>query len=225
MKKAMVVVGLIVALVFVLVPGTAAAQGVTVITGRISIDGAPAPSGTVVVATSASGAAVGVAMTGGSGEDVAFIHQNPLFELYNCEYVINPLTVAQNENMVAINQGLAIDLTGQSTAETIGSTQFAGPGGQPSMVMGAIMARGGRSIIVVPSTTNDGKASRIVPMLGQGASITVPRYLADIVVTEYGVANLRWKTTRERAQALINIAHPDFRKELEQAAKSRFWPH
>ena len=162
---------------------------------------------------------------GGSSEDVAFIHQNPLFELYNCEYVINPLTVAQNENMVAINQGLAIDLTGQSTAETIGSMQFAGPGGQPIMVMGAMMARGGRSIIVIPSTTNDGKSSRIIPMLPAGASITVPRYLADIVVTEYGVAHLRWKTTRERAQALVSIAHPDFRKELEQAAKSRFWPH
>ncbi len=161
---------------------------------------------------------------GGSREDVQFIHLNPLFELYNSDYVINPLTVAQNENFVGINQALAVDLTGQSTAETIGDAQFAGPGGQPIIVMGALMARGGRSIILLPSTTNDGKRSRIVPMLPEGASVTVPRSMADIVVTEYGAARLRWKTLRERAQELIRIAHPDFRAELERAARSRFWP-
>ncbi|MEE9284855.1 MAG: acetyl-CoA hydrolase/transferase C-terminal domain-containing protein [Dehalococcoidia bacterium] len=162
---------------------------------------------------------------GGGRDDVAFINENPLFELYNVEYVVNPLTAARCDNFVAMNQGMAIDLTGQSTAETLGTYQWSGPGGQPAMVMGALMARGGRSILILPSTSNDGAQSRIVPALPEGTSITIPRYLADIVVTEYGVAYMRWKTLRERAEALIGIAHPDFRGELEKAARSRFWPH
>ncbi len=162
---------------------------------------------------------------GGTREDVTFVNNNPVFELYSVDYIMNPLTVAANENLVAMNQALAIDLTGQSTCETIGTMQYSGPGGQPSMVMGAMLGRGSRSITVVPSTTNDGKRSRIVPMLPAGTSVSVPRYLADIVVTEYGVAHLRWKTLRERAMALISIAHPDFRAELERDARSRLWPH
>ncbi len=163
--------------------------------------------------------------SGGSREDVSFINENPLFELYNVDYIMNPLTVAAHENMVCINQALAIDLTGQSTCETIGTTQFSGPGGQPAMVMGAMLGRGSRSITVLPSVTNDGKQSRIVPVLPAGASVSVPRYLTDVVVTEYGVAHLRWKTLRERADALIGIAHPDFRAELERDARLRLWPH
>lgn len=163
--------------------------------------------------------------SGGAREDVTFINENPVFELYNVDYIMNPLTVAAHENMVCINQSLAIDLTGQSTCETIGSMQFSGPGGQPAMVMGAMLGRGGRSITVLPSVTNDGEHSRIVSMLPQGASVSVPRYLTDIVISEYGVAHLRWKTLRERAQALIAIAHPDFRAELERDARSRLWPH
>lgn len=161
---------------------------------------------------------------GGSREDVTFIDGNPLFELYNVDYIMNPMTVAAHQNIVCMNQALAIDLTGQSTCETIGTMQYSGPGGQPAMVMGAMLGQGSRSITIVPSTTNDGKQSRIVPMLPAGASVSVPRYLADIVVTEYGVAHLRWKTLRERALALINVAHPDFRAELEKDARSRLWP-
>ena len=161
---------------------------------------------------------------GGGRDDVTFINQNPMFELYNMEYVINPLVVAQHENFVAINQALAIDLTGQSTAESIGALQYSAPGGQPVMAMGALMARGGRSILVVPSTTNDGLHSRIIPMMADGAAVTIPRYMADIVVTEFGVARLRWKSLRERAQELIRVAHPKFQKELEQHARARFWP-
>ena len=162
---------------------------------------------------------------GGSRDDVTFINENPMFELYNVDYLINPLTAAQNENFIAMNQGMAIDLTGQSTAESLGTFHWSGPGGQPSMAMGAMMAKGGRSVLFLPSTSNDGQKSRVVPELPQGTAITIPRYLADIVVTEYGVANLRWKTLRERADALVGIAHPDFRKELADYAKNRFWPH
>ena len=161
---------------------------------------------------------------GGSREDVTFIDGNPIFELYNVDYILNPLTVAAHENIVTCNQALAMDLTGQSTCETIGTLQYSGPGGQPAMVMGAMLGRGSRSIIIVPSTTNDGKQSRIVPMLPSGTSVSGPRYLADIVVSEYGVAHLRWKTLRERATELIKIAHPDFRAELERDARSRLWP-
>jgi 4-hydroxybutyrate CoA-transferase len=159
---------------------------------------------------------------GGSRDDVAFINENPLFELYNSEYVINPLTVAQHRNMITINQGLAVDFTGQSTAETIGSLQFSGPGGQPAMVMGALLADGGRSVMVIPSVTNDGQQSRIVPQLPAGAAVTVPRYMADIVVSEFGVALLRWKTMKERARELIRIAHPDFQRDLEKAFHKQF---
>ena len=162
---------------------------------------------------------------GGGRDDVAFIDNNPLFELYNVEYVINPLTAARNDNFVAINSGLSMDLTGQGTAESLGYLQWSGPGGQPVMAMGALMANNGRSIICLPSTSSDGKHSRIVPVLPEGTAVTIPRYMTDIVVTEYGIAHLRWKTLRERAQALIEIAHPDFRADLERAARSRFWPH
>jgi len=162
---------------------------------------------------------------GGSRDDVGFINENPLFELYNVEYVINPLTVARNDNFVAMNSGLMMDLSGQGTAESFGAFQWSGPGGQPVMAMGALMAKNGRSIICLPSTSSDGKSSRIVPLLPEGTAVTVPRYMTDIVVTEYGVAHLRWKTLRERAEELIKVAHPDFRADLEKAARSRFWPH
>ena len=162
---------------------------------------------------------------GGGRDDVTFINGNPLFHLYNVEYVVNPMTVAQHENFVAMNQGMAIDLSGQSTAESLGTFHWSGPGGQPAMALGALQARGGRSILMLPSTSNDGKQSRIVSVLPEGTTITIPRYMTDIVMTEYGVVNLRWKTLRERSEALISIAHPDFRKELETAAKNRFWPH
>jgi 4-hydroxybutyrate CoA-transferase len=162
------------------------------------------------------------AAAGGGRDDVAFINGNPMFELYTVDYVVNPLTVAQHENFVAMNQGIAIDLTGQATAESIGPFQYSGAGGQPAMAMGALMSKGGRSILFLPSTSNDGKKSRILPELPQGTAVTVPRYMTDIVVTEHGVAHMRWKTLQERANALIAIAHPEFRGELTSYLKRRF---
>lgn len=162
------------------------------------------------------------AAAGGGRNDVAFINGNPKFELYTVDYVVNPVTAAQHENFVAMNQGLAVDLAGQATAESLGSMQYSGAGGQPAMALGALMSKGGRSILFLPSTSNDGKKSRVLPELPQGTAVTVPRYMTDIVVTEYGVAHMRWKTLQERANALIAIAHPDFRKELGDYLKRRF---
>jgi 4-hydroxybutyrate CoA-transferase len=161
---------------------------------------------------------------GGARDDVQFIHMNPIFELLSIYDVVDPRVIAAHDNMVAINQGFAIDFTGQITAEGLGSLQWSGPGGQPIMAIGAQMARNGRYILVLPSTAKGGQVSRILPTLPEGTPITVTRNFADIVVTEYGIAYLRWKNWRERAQSLIAIAHPSFRGELEKAARRMFWP-
>jgi 4-hydroxybutyrate CoA-transferase len=161
---------------------------------------------------------------GGSSEDVRFIHMNPVFELLSVYNVINIHVISAHDNMVAINQAMAIDLTGQITAEGLGTYQHSGPGGQPAFAIGAQMARNGRYIVLLPSTAQGGSVSRILPRLPEGTPVTVARNFADIVVTEYGVAYLRWKNWRERAEALINIAHPDFRGELRREARRMFWP-
>ena len=116
-----------------------------------------------------------------------------------------------------------MDLTGQINVESAeGAHPINGPGGQQEFVIGALASRGGRSITVLRSTTLDGQ-SRIVPMLDAGASVTIPRTLADYVVTEYGVASLLGKTTSQRARALTNSAHPDFRKELSDSQRARLY--
>lgn len=149
-------------------------------------------------------------------EELAFIDNNPVFELYPQEYVVNIRTVADHDNIVAINGTLAVDLTGQIASESVGPAMFAGAGGQPSFAIGSVLAKGGRSIIVLPSTTSDGKTSRIVPFFLPGTIVTVPRTFADYVVTEYGIASLLGKSQRQRAQELIAIAHPDFRQEIQK---------
>jgi len=157
-------------------------------------------------------------------EDLAFIDNNPIFELYPQEYVVNIRNVAANDNMVAINSALAVDLTGQIASESIGPRMYTGSGGQPSLAIGAMLSKGGRFITMLRSTSNDGKISRITPFLEPGTIITVPRNFADYIVTEYGIASLLGKSQRERALELISIAHPDFRAELKKQAQKLFWP-
>lgn len=148
-----------------------------------------------------------------------FVHDNPLINMETSELVHDPAFVAQIDRFVAINSALEIDLTGQVTAESIGGHQVAGIGGQFDFVLGASRSSGGASVIALPSTGGrDGGISRIVPRLGGGAAVTTPRYLADWVVTEFGAARLRGLGARARAAALIAVAHPRVREELERNA-------
>jgi len=170
------------------------------------------------------GKAVATACGGGTAEDMEFVNMNPLFELYPAEYILDPAVIAGHDNMVAINSAITMDLTGQISAESIGERLISGSGGQTTFSVGTCMSKGGRNITVLPATAGKGKYSRIVPLLEKGTIITVPRILADCVVTEFGVARLKGKTQRQRAMALIDIAHPDFHKELEKEARRMYWP-
>jgi 4-hydroxybutyrate CoA-transferase len=169
------------------------------------------------------GKAVATAVGGGTKEEMDFINMNPLFEVYSSSYVLDPRVIAAHDNMVSINSAIAVDLTGQIAAESIGPMMVSGSGGQLAFAIGAALSRGGRNIVVLPSTAKGGSASRIVPLLEPGTIVTVPRTLADIVVTEYGIARLKGKTQRQRAQELIAIAHPDFRAELSKEAARLYW--
>ena len=170
-----------------------------------------------------TGKMVAIAL-GGSEEDMKFVDRNPMFELYDAEYVLDPRIVSANDRFVGINAAVAVDLTGQIAAESVGPAILSGPGGQLTFAIGAQLSKGGRFITTMQSTARGGKVSRVVPMLKEGSMVTVPRTLADIVVTEFGVAQLRGKTHRERALELIAIAHPDFRAELRKQAQTLFWP-
>ncbi len=159
-----------------------------------------------------------------SREERDFVNQNPNFELYGVAYVNHLRTIASHDNMVAINNALRVDLTGQVVADSFGPQMFTGTGGLPEYAIASVYSKGGRSVIVLPSVTSDGKISRIVPLIEEGSFITSPRQFTDYVVTEYGVARLFGKTQRRRAEELIAIAHPDFRPELEKAVRRVFWP-
>ena len=167
---------------------------------------------------------VATAIGGGDMDDMRFVDSNPLFELYPADYVLDPRTISANENVVAVNSAVAVDLTGQIAAEAIGPTMISGTGGQLAFAIGAALSVGGRYLAVMPSTARAGATSRIVPSLEPGTIVTVPRTLAQLVVTEHGVADLRGKTQRQRAQSLIDIAHPDFQPELTKQARALFWP-
>ena len=148
-----------------------------------------------------------------------FIHDHPSIEFRNIDYTNSPLIIAQQKNMTAINSALEIDLTGQVTAESLGKTFYSGIGGQADFMRGAVLAPGGKSILAIQSTAEWGKVSRIVPFLREGAGVTLIRGDIHYVVTEYGIAYLLGKNIRERAMALISIAHPDFRLWLIEQAK------
>ena len=158
------------------------------------------------------------------GADFDFCSDNPLIELHDIEWVNNLPRIAGIKNLVAINQASMMDLTGQAASESIGPAMYTGPGGQLSWSMGALYAPGGRAIHVMPSTARNGTVSRIVAQLPAGTVVTVPRTFVDYVVTDYGITNLQGLTQRERALALIELAHPDFRDPLRAAARRLFWP-
>jgi len=148
-----------------------------------------------------------------------FVHDNPVIELHPTDYVNDPFIIAQNARMVAINSAIEVDLTGQICADSIGPRFYSGVGGQFDFIYGASRSAGGVPVIGLPSTAQNGKLSRIVPMHKQGAGVTTTRSHVRYVVTEYGVADLYGKTIRQRARALIDVANPDFREELERAAR------
>lgn len=150
-----------------------------------------------------------------------FIDNDPVIEFHPSLYVNDPFVIAKNDKMVAINSALEVDLTGQVCADSIGMEFFSGFGGQLDFIRGASRSRRGKPIIALPSTAKNGELSRIVPMLAPGAGVTTTRGDVHYVVTEYGVTNLFGKTVRQRAQELIDIAHPDFRSELYQYAVGR----
>ncbi len=156
----------------------------------------------------------------GVRETYEYLHDNPGFEFRPINYTNNPLNISRNKNMVAINSALEIDLTGQATAESIGKIFYSGIGGQADFMRGAVLSSGGRTILAMQSTACDGKVSRIVPFLKEGAGVTLTRGDIHYVVTEYGIAYLHGKNIRERAMELIAIAHPDFRPWLIEMAKS-----
>lgn len=143
-----------------------------------------------------------------------YINNNPSVELHPIDYVNNPIEIAKNDNMVSINSCLQVDLLGQVVSDTVGLNQFSAVGGQVDFVRGATMSKGGRSIIAMPSTAKKGMISRIVPLITEGSAITTPRNDVNYIVTEFGIAQLKGKTLKERAKALISIAHPKFRAHL-----------
>jgi acetyl-CoA hydrolase len=155
-----------------------------------------------------------------------WVHDNPLCEFHRQEYVNDPFVIAQNDRMVAINSAIEVDLTGQVCADSIGPKFFSGVGGQLDFIYGASRSKGGVPIIAMPATNTmkDGTiVSRIVAMLKQGAGVVTGRNHVHYVVTEYGVADLYGKSVRQRVKALVNIAHPDFRADLEKQAKELDW--
>lgn len=150
-----------------------------------------------------------------------YVHNNPEFELHPVDYTNHPFVISRNEKMVAINSAIEVDLTGQVCSDSIGPRIYSGFGGQVDFVRGAAHARGGKPVIALPSTARGGRESRIVSFLKRGAGVVTSRGDVHYVVTEHGIAYLHGKNLKERAEALIEIAHPDFRDELVAGAKER----
>jgi len=155
----------------------------------------------------------------GNQEMYDFTNENHMVKFWSGSYNNDPFVIAKNDNMVAINSSLQVDLTGQICSESIGVIPYSGTGGQLDFAIGSYKSKGGRNIIILTSTAKKGALSRIVPTLLPGAIVTVPRSYAQYVITEYGVASLKGRNLKERAKELISIAHPDFRNDLKAEAK------
>ena len=155
----------------------------------------------------------------GSKKLYQFMHRNPALEIHPVDFTNDPALAGMNDNLIAINATMQVDLIGQCGSETLGFTPYSGSGGQADFVRAANRSKGGKSFIVLPSTAKDDSISRIVPVLSPGTHVTTSKNDVNYVVSEYGVAQLRGKSAKQRAEALIGIAHPDFRGELREAAR------
>jgi len=158
----------------------------------------------------------------GTREMYDFIDDNPSMESYPVSYTNDPAVICQNDNMISINSILEVDLTGQCNAETLGGYQYSGTGGQLDFVRGTFNARGGKSFLAFYSTAKGGAISRVVPRIPEGNVVTTPRMDVHYLVTEYGIVNLKGKSTRERALDIIGIAHPKFRNDLLREAENMY---
>jgi acyl-CoA hydrolase len=147
-----------------------------------------------------------------------FMHHNAMLEMHPVNFTNDPYIAGQNDNLISINASLQVDFLGQCGSESMGHVPYSGTGGQADFVRAANRSRGGKSFIVLPSTAKDGTISRIMPTLTPGTHVTTSKNDVNYVVTEFGVAQLRGKSAKQRAEALIAIAHPDFRAELRAAA-------
>ncbi|HED04484.1 MAG TPA: acetyl-CoA hydrolase/transferase family protein [Candidatus Fraserbacteria bacterium] len=150
-----------------------------------------------------------------------YANNNPAFEIHPADYTNDPFVIAQNERMIAINSAIEIDLTGQVCADSIGAVIYSGIGGQVDFIRGAAHSKDGVPIIALPSTAKRGEISRIVPRLRPGAGVVTSRGDVHYVITEYGIANLHGANLRQRAAALIRIAHPHFQEELEASLSQK----
>jgi len=150
-----------------------------------------------------------------------YVHNNPIVEMHPTEYVNDPFIIAKNDNMVAINSCLQLDITGQVCSDSIGTSIYSGFGGQLDFLRGAARSKSGKPIIAMPSSAKNDTISRIVPELTHGAGVVTTRADVHYVVTEYGIAYLHGRNLRQRAESLINIAHPNFREDLERSAYER----
>ncbi len=151
-----------------------------------------------------------------------FMDDNPSMESYPASYVCSPAVIARNDNMIAVNAILEVDLLGQANAEYLGGTTYSGTGGQLDFIRGAFDSRGGKAVLTFYSTAKKGTISRVVPRLKEGSIVTTPRNDAFYLATEYGVVNLKGKSTKERALAIISLAHPRFRDGLMREAENMY---
>lgn len=159
----------------------------------------------------------------GSKKLFDYVDNNPAFEFHPNSHTNDPWVISQNHKMVAVNSALQVDITGQVCADSIGTYFYSGIGGQVDFIRGASRSKGGKPIIAIPSTAKGGRVSRITPMLDPGAGVVTSRGSVHYVVTEYGVAYLHGRNIRQRAEALIEIAHPKFRDELYAYCEKTRW--